>query len=183
VIARITVGMVTAVALAIAGRRLWWLKRLAWATGKPLSPKQVILDPRDHPFAKAPWILAASDEEREALPEEVRAEAERPLVGEDGGMIDPDVLWPCTNCGACVKECPVDIEHVDHIDGMRRHQVRPPAYFADLDRDRRRSSPDDRSRPAPSQSREGTRSQRPHRPQPLTPRHGRAARRNVQHRC
>ncbi len=97
----------------------------AWATGKPLSPKQVILDLRDHAFAKAPYLLAASDEEREKLPDAVKAEAERPLVGtkEDGGVIDPDVLWSCTNCGACVEECPVDIEHIDHIDGMRRHQV------------------------------------------------------------
>jgi hypothetical protein len=36
----------------------------AWATGKPLSPKQVILDLRDHAFAKAPYLLASSDEER-----------------------------------------------------------------------------------------------------------------------
>jgi Fe-S oxidoreductase len=97
----------------------------AWATGKPLSPKQVILDLRDHAFAKAPYLLAASDEERAALPEAVRLEAERPLVGgsDVNGVIDPDVLWSCTNCGACVEECPVDIEHIDHIDGMRRHQV------------------------------------------------------------
>ena len=97
----------------------------AWATGKPLSPKQVILDLRDHAFAKAPYLLAASDEEREALPDEVKKEAERPLVGgaDVNGVIDPDVLWSCTNCGACVEECPVDIEHIDHIDGMRRHQV------------------------------------------------------------
>jgi Fe-S oxidoreductase len=97
----------------------------AWATGKPLSPKQVILDLRDHAFAKAPYLLASSDEERDALPEAVKAEAARPLVGskEDHGVIDPDVLWSCTNCGACVEECPVDIEHIDHIDGMRRHQV------------------------------------------------------------
>jgi Fe-S oxidoreductase len=97
----------------------------AWATGKPLSPKQVILDLRDHAFAKAPWLLAASDEERERLPEAVKAEAERPLVGgsDVNGVIDPDVIWSCTNCGACVEECPVDIEHIDHIDGMRRHQV------------------------------------------------------------
>ncbi len=97
----------------------------AWATGKPLSPKQVIMDLRDHAFAKAPWLLAASDEEREKLPDAVKAEAGRPLVGsaEDHGVIDPDVLWSCTNCGACVQECPVDIEHIDHIDGMRRHQV------------------------------------------------------------
>ena len=97
----------------------------AWATGKPLSPKQVILDLRDHAFAKAPYLLAASDAEREKLPDAVKAEAGRPLVGtaEDHGVIDPDVLWSCTNCGACVEECPVDIEHIDHIDGMRRHQV------------------------------------------------------------
>ncbi len=97
----------------------------AWATGKPLSPKQVILDMRDHAFAKAPYLLASSDEAREKLPEAVKAEAERPLVGTKAGngVIDPDVLWSCTNCGACVEECPVDIEHIDHIDGMRRHQV------------------------------------------------------------
>jgi Fe-S oxidoreductase len=97
----------------------------AWATDKPLSPKMLILNLRDHAFAKAPYILAASDEEREKLPESVQAEAARPLVGdaEANGVIDPDVLWSCTNCGACVEECPVDIEHIDHITDMRRHQV------------------------------------------------------------
>jgi Fe-S oxidoreductase len=96
----------------------------AWATDKPLSPKQVILDLRDHAFAKAPYLLA-TEEQREHLPANVLAEAARPLVGtkEENGVIDPDVLWSCTNCGACVEECPVDIEHIDHIDGMRRHQV------------------------------------------------------------
>jgi Fe-S oxidoreductase len=97
----------------------------AWVTDKPLSPKQVILDLRDHAFAKAPYLLADSDEARAALPANVLAEAERPLVGgaDVNGVIDPDALWSCTNCGACVEECPVDIEHIDHIDGMRRHQV------------------------------------------------------------
>ena len=53
------------------------------------------------------------------------AEADRPLIGtaEEGGVIDPDVLWSCTTCGACVEQCPVDIEHVDHIVDMRRYQV------------------------------------------------------------
>ncbi|MDG9721139.1 (Fe-S)-binding protein, partial [Streptomyces sp. DH24] len=41
----------------------------------------------------------------------------------DNGVIDPDVLWSCTTCGACVEQCPVDIEHVDHIVDMRRYQV------------------------------------------------------------
>jgi Fe-S oxidoreductase len=97
----------------------------AWATGKPLSPKMLILDLRDHAFAKAPYLLAGSDEAREKLPDAVKAEAERPIVGDSSvnGVIDPDVLWSCTNCGACVEECPVDIEHLDHIADLRRHQV------------------------------------------------------------
>jgi Fe-S oxidoreductase len=97
----------------------------AWATGKPLSPKMLILDLRDHAFAKAPYLLAGSDEAREKLSDAEKAEAERPLVGDAAanGVIDPDVLWSCTNCGACVEECPVDIEHIDHISDMRRHQV------------------------------------------------------------
>ena len=36
-------------------------------------------------------------------------------------VIDQDVLWSCTTCGACVEQCPVDIEHVDHIIDMRRY--------------------------------------------------------------
>src|SRR6516165_10195598 len=97
----------------------------AWATDKPLSPKKLIMDLRDHALAKGPYLLAPGDEEREKLPDRVKQEAERPLVGgaDAHGVIDPDVLWSCTNCGACVQECPVDIEHIDHISDMRRYQV------------------------------------------------------------
>jgi Fe-S oxidoreductase len=96
----------------------------AWNTGKPLSPKMLITDLRDHAFAKAPYMMA-SEAERENLPQDVLAEAGRPLVGglDVNGVIDPDVLWSCTNCGACVEQCPVDIEHVDHILDLRRFQV------------------------------------------------------------
>jgi Fe-S oxidoreductase len=103
----------------------------AWNTDKPLSPKLLIMDLRDHALAKAPYLLAASDEQRAALPKDVLAEAERPLVGprDAGGVIDPDVLWSCVTCGACVEQCPVDIEHVDHIVDMRRYQVLIEAQF------------------------------------------------------
>jgi Fe-S oxidoreductase len=58
-------------------------------------------------------------------------QAARPLVGtaEQGGVIDPDVLWSCVNCGACVEQCPVDIEHIDHIVDMRRYQVMMESEF------------------------------------------------------
>ena len=109
----------------------------AWNTGKPLSPKLLIMGLRDHTFAKAPWLLAGGDNADEAalakVSDAAKAEAERPLVGVSefddhglavgGGVIDPDVLWSCTTCGACVEQCPVDIEHIDHIVDMRRYQV------------------------------------------------------------
>ncbi|MEN9305187.1 MAG: hypothetical protein RLY76_455 [Actinomycetota bacterium] len=72
----------------------------AWHTEKPLSPKLLIMAMRDHALANIP--------------------KEGPIVGE---TISPDVLWSCTTCGACVNECPVDIEHIDHIVNMRRYQV------------------------------------------------------------
>ncbi|MFG2282254.1 4Fe-4S dicluster domain-containing protein, partial [Streptomyces asoensis] len=108
----------------------------AWNTGKPLSPKLLIMSLRDHAHAKAPYLLAgggktmegeekASAEQLASVPATALAEAARPLIGtaEEHGVIDPDVLWSCTTCGACVEQCPVDIEHVDHIVDMRRYQV------------------------------------------------------------
>ncbi|OBI74606.1 heterodisulfide reductase-related iron-sulfur binding cluster [Mycobacterium sp. E740] len=134
----------------------------AWNTGKPLSPKLVIMNLRDHLFAKAPYVLGDKESPLENTPEgglgeELRgekkseehshehvpesgferilgsgpAQATRPLVGteEQGGVIDPDVLWSCTTCGACVEQCPVDIEHIDHIVDMRRYQVMMESEF------------------------------------------------------
>jgi Fe-S oxidoreductase len=79
----------------------------AWSTGKPLSPKLFVMGLRDSLFSSAGFLL---DNEGSASP----------LVP---GVIDPDVLWSCTTCGACVEQCPVDIEHVDAIVEIRRHQV------------------------------------------------------------
>lgn len=104
----------------------------AWNTEKPLSPKLLIMGLRDHAFAKAPYLLADGEEAKANVSATALAEAERQLVGETegdawhptgGAVIDPDVLWSCVNCGACVEQCPVDIEHIDHIDDMRRYQV------------------------------------------------------------
>ena len=103
----------------------------AWNTEKPLSPKMLIMNLRDHAFAKAPYLLA-DEGARASLPQDVLDEADRPLVGATegpaweptgGAIIDTDVLWSCVTCGACVEQCPVDIEHVDHIVDMRRYQV------------------------------------------------------------
>ena len=52
--------------------------------------------------------------------------AAKPLVPD---VIEEDVLWSCTTCGACVEQCPVDIEHVDTILDMRRYEVLMEARF------------------------------------------------------
>lgn len=129
----------------------------AWATGKPLSPKLMIMNLREASFAKAPYVMAAQKangganppigEVDEAvlatMPQSVKDAVERPLVGprdgvehkdtdgydasghrdQSGPVIDEDALWSCTTCGACVYQCPVDIEHIDHFIDMRRYQV------------------------------------------------------------
>jgi Fe-S oxidoreductase len=109
----------------------------AWNTEKPLSPKLLIMNLRDHAFGAGDYLLADPDK-RASMTGTAVAEAERPLVGETegdpampdaGGVIDPDVLWSCVTCGACVQQCPVDIEHVDHIVDMRRYQVLVEANF------------------------------------------------------
>ncbi len=109
----------------------------AWNTDKPLSPKLLMMTLRDHAHAKAPYLLAA-EADRDSLPERTKSLVGLPLIGATGyaadapgtaynphgpdAVIDEDVLWSCTTCGACVEQCPVDIEHVDHILDMRRYQ-------------------------------------------------------------
>jgi Fe-S oxidoreductase len=87
----------------------------AWNTGKPLSPKLVIMGLRDNMFSSANRLLAAG-----ASSAETATAVLETLVPT---TIADDVLWSCTTCGACVEECPVDIEHVDAIVDMRRYEV------------------------------------------------------------
>jgi Fe-S oxidoreductase len=78
----------------------------AWATGKVLSPKLLIMGVRDHLFAEGPLALAGGDL--------------TPIVG---GGVPEEMVWDCVTCGACIHECPVEIEHVDHIVDLRRQLV------------------------------------------------------------
>ncbi|MDC4233464.1 (Fe-S)-binding protein [Actinomyces sp. B33] len=132
----------------------------AWNTGKPLSPKLLVMSLRDH---------MESASKKEIVPQRVEdgnVPGDRGLAGldEDGrmlldkgveplphtfdvlsalsasgatgptgvadvtaplvpGVVSEEVLWDCTMCGACVEQCPVDIEHIDHILDLRRHQT------------------------------------------------------------
>jgi Fe-S oxidoreductase len=94
----------------------------AWNTGKPLSPKLVIMDLRDNLFGRAGTLLAPANGDGSVDADGSSAHTTAParLVPD---VIEPDVLWSCTTCGACVEQCPVDIEHVDTILDMRRYEV------------------------------------------------------------
>ena len=94
----------------------------AWNTGKPLSPKLLIMDIRDALFEQGPALLRAQKNGEaghvlEGLP---------PLNPE---VVEDEVIWDCTTCGACVQACPVNIEHIDAIVDMRRNLVMTESRF------------------------------------------------------
>jgi len=98
----------------------------AWNTGKPLSPKLLIMALRDNLFESSPRLVGAPASMElgthpDAETAAAAAKADAPTLVP--ATIDPDVLWSCLTCGACVEECPVDIEHVDTIVEMRRYEV------------------------------------------------------------
>jgi Fe-S oxidoreductase/uncharacterized membrane protein YciS (DUF1049 family) len=84
----------------------------AAATGKKLSPREIIVSIRHRTEEKAPLILKKVGDENELM--------QKTLVH---NYISDEELWACTTCMACVYECPVTIEHVDSIVDMRRNLV------------------------------------------------------------
>jgi Fe-S oxidoreductase len=88
-------------------------------TGKPLSPRKIIMDIRERTSEKAPLLAG-----RKEISPEIEA---RKLVSEH--YITDAELWACTSCMACVQECPVNIEHVNPIVDMRRHLVQSESRF------------------------------------------------------
>ncbi|TMB97307.1 MAG: (Fe-S)-binding protein [Chloroflexi bacterium] len=81
------------------------------ATGKLLSPKQVIVDIRHAMEERTPSVL----------PRQAKADGAEPQPLVDKVGFEP--IWDCVTCGACMEECPVFIEHVPTIMDMRRYMV------------------------------------------------------------
>ncbi|HWE14624.1 MAG TPA: (Fe-S)-binding protein [Solirubrobacteraceae bacterium] len=92
----------------------------AFATGKVLSPKLVIMGLRDQVFADGASIVKARDGDGTADSQLT------PLVPH---AVPEESVWDCVTCGACVQACPVSIEHVDHIVDLRRHLVMVDSSF------------------------------------------------------
>ena len=105
-------------------------------TGKPLSPRKIVVNVRERTMELAPLIVGDRDEA--AHP--VLAHGE----GDDAGggtlgertahrlldtYITEDELWACTSCRACVQECPVSIDQLDVINELRRNLVLTESRF------------------------------------------------------
>jgi Fe-S oxidoreductase len=86
-------------------------------TGKPLSPRKIILDARHRMMEKGLAITAG---------ESSTAVLEHRLLDQ---FITEEELWACTSCRACVQECPVSIDQLDVINEMRRHLVLSESRF------------------------------------------------------
>ena len=76
----------------------------AYATGKALSPKLLIMAMRDHLVSGATTAIVPN-------------------------AVSDDIVWDCVTCGACVRECPVGIEHIDHVIDLRRNLVMVESRF------------------------------------------------------
>ncbi|MGZ4213547.1 MAG: (Fe-S)-binding protein, partial [Actinomycetota bacterium] len=99
----------------------------AWNTGKTLNPKFIITQTRDHMFEKAPYLLGETVWDMNAPGgDDPQHPMNKKLVGD---VHLEESIWACVTCGACVYECPVDIEHVDAIVDMRRAQVMMESSF------------------------------------------------------
>ena len=89
----------------------------AFAAGQPLNPKKLIQDlvvglssGTDASFAGSPYP---------SMP--LGKHTGSPNQAIVPALIEAQTLWACTTCRACVQECPMLIEHVDAIVGIRRN--------------------------------------------------------------
>ena len=78
--------------------------------GRPLSPKLLTIALREHAYEMYPIIKKKQE----------RDDQEEAIVGT---VVDPQMVWSCTTCGACEEECPVFIEYIDKIIDMRRYLI------------------------------------------------------------
>ena len=102
----------------------------AWNTGKPLNPKTFIMGIRDMSVEAEhglPLIPNSPSAASFGLTDSIDQKAMlSPIVD---NAIPYDAVWDCVTCGACVEACPVLIEHVDKIVGLRRNLVLEDSRF------------------------------------------------------
>lgn len=94
----------------------------AYATDKPLSPKKVNEDMREHLYEKTPFIVKMLSDKNEN-----GQSFEGPALA--GDVILDETNWSCTTCKACEEACPLFIDFIDRFIEMRRHLVLEESRF------------------------------------------------------
>ena len=80
----------------------------AQLSGKSLSPREIILNLKEHLLEEGPGLLNG------------KAEPSSNMIGD---VVTEDAIWACTTCGACIEACAVKVEHVRRIMDLRRNLV------------------------------------------------------------
>jgi len=89
-------------------------------TGKPLRPRDLILEIAGYVADRGGIFSGELGQGMNTARFRWGSGAERELIG---GVVSTEEIWDCTTCGACMEQCPVYIEHVPLIAGLRRHLV------------------------------------------------------------
>jgi Fe-S oxidoreductase/nitrate reductase gamma subunit len=92
----------------------------ALATGRPLSPRDVVLELREQANSAMKEVGVGG-----VLGVLIRGQDDgaytREVVRDDG--VHADTVWSCMQCNACVEACPVGIEQAPIINQLRRRLV------------------------------------------------------------
>ncbi|MBV6520662.1 MAG: putative iron-sulfur-binding oxidoreductase FadF [Gemmatimonadaceae bacterium] len=101
-------------------------------TGKPLSPRKIVINTRQRLSEVAPSLVGA-DDPMSALPMHTGPRDDTDSGARDRRLLDhyitEDELWACTSCRACVYECPVSIDQLEIINELRRNLVLTESRF------------------------------------------------------
>ncbi len=102
-------------------------------TGKVLDPREVIIQTRKRADEFGKILIRQGGNDPLLDPNKLTNEEEiiesKKFIGE---YENPEALWQCTTCGACMMECPIAIEHVPSIIEMRRGLVMMESEFPSL---------------------------------------------------
>ena len=101
----------------------------AFASGKPLDPKQINISLRKHLDSHTSAIISGPGRKAEAAAVQKATRRREALAGE---VVKDEVLWACTMCGACEETCPLSIEFIDRMAEMRRQLVLEESRFPEI---------------------------------------------------
>jgi Fe-S oxidoreductase len=91
----------------------------AYLSEKPLTPKKLVQDLKDHLQKESGILLGENGKEGEE-------QALTPIIG---SAVTADELWSCTSCMACMEQCPVFVEQIPKVVDLRRYLVMMESSF------------------------------------------------------